>query len=190
MARISMLLVAAIAALALAAAAEAKEVSAAKVCGASGCVTTDDDDQLRGIPLGGDAPVEPPPTSEFYWIDVTVSDGRQDHHFGFYYVPAARRIGGNGEYPGSLAWFPVYDSPVLDELVKGIEPFAALERWPTAVKSPGELPVAAQATDDGRSWLPWVIVAAAIGAIAVVISFVLAIRRRGTAAGAREATTA
>ncbi len=190
MARISMLLVAAIAALALAAAAEAKEVTAAKVCGASGCVTTDDDDQLRGIPLGGDARVQPPRTSEFYWLDVTVDDGRRDHHFGFYYVPAARRIGGNGEYPGSLAWFPVYDSPVLDELVEGIEPFAALERWPNAVKSPGQLPLATEATDDGRSWLPWAIVTGAILAGVILVAVVVAVRRREARAGAHGATTA
>jgi hypothetical protein len=48
----------------------------------------------------------------------------------------------------------------------------------------------AEATDDGRSWLPWVIVAAAIGAVAVAISVLLAMRRRGTSTGAQEATTA
>jgi hypothetical protein len=190
MTRIGTLLVVTVAALVLAAAAEAKEVSAAKVCGASGCLTTEDEDQLRGIPLGGDAPVEPPPTGEFYWIDVTVDEGRQDHHFGFYYVPAARRIGGNGEYPGSLSWFPVYDSPVLDELVKGIEPFPALESWPTAVKSPGQLPVATEATDEGRSWLPWAILAAAIVAAGAVVAVIAAVRRREPEAGARGATTA
>jgi hypothetical protein len=163
--------------------ASAKGLTSLKACGASGCTTITDRDQLRGVPLGGSNQIPPPKTAPYYVLEFTVDRG--ETHFLTYYVPSAHAVAGNGEYPGRLVWFPTDES--FARIVGDLEPFPAPAHWPAEVKSPGRLPVSASTTardDNGRGPLGWLVIVLAVAAPVAVAAAL------GWAAHRRRATTA
>jgi hypothetical protein len=186
--KLVVLLAAAAAALALTATASGKELASLQACGESGCTTVDDGDWLSVLPLEGDTQVPPPKAAAFYVLTYTISDGDP---FTVYYVPSSDRLGGNGQVPGHLAWFPVNGAATraIRDAVAGLEPFPARHAWPAELKSPGRLPAsppdstAATATDErgGGGWVLWLLIVLATAGVATA-GVLVAGRRRPAAA--------
>ena len=84
--------------LALAAPAAAKELTKVTVCGASGCTTITDRDELRRLPTGGDTTAPPPEPTDYYTVTYSVEHEGASNRFTMYYVPAANLLGASPEF--------------------------------------------------------------------------------------------
>jgi hypothetical protein len=111
-------------AFAVATPAAAKEPISATVCGASGCKTITDRQQLREIP-GGESTVPLGRVAPYYRIEVLVGErAGATHSFVTYYVPSANAMAWSER--GLVAFHPIYGehaNEAMRKLVAGIRPF-------------------------------------------------------------------
>jgi hypothetical protein len=186
MRRWTTILVALAVACALTPAAAAKDLTNAQVCGRSGCADLPRDKNGDGlIQLRGSEGREvlPPPSVEPYYLLVwefgpPAEDG-QTARFATLYAPSADVVAAPGMYAGSIEWFGASEA-VLDKVrtaVRGLEPYAAPERWPRAISPPPIDAPSAPLASARRDWTGWA-VAAALALIAVAIVFALVRRIR------------
>jgi hypothetical protein len=141
--------------------AAAKDLSRAEVCGQSGCAAlpTDDDGdgliQLRGSE-GRDVAAQPR-VGPYYRLNWEFS---RRVHFMTLYVPSADLVAAQGMDPGSIEWFGASEA-VLAKVrgaARGLEPFAAPERWPaellaaTSIAQPAP-PTPSTESRDRRGWV-------------------------------------
>jgi hypothetical protein len=180
-------------ALALTPAAAAKDLTRAEVCGQSGCADLPRDANGDGlIQLRGSEgrEVSPAPKAAPYYLLVwefgpPAEDG-QTARFATLYAPSADLVAAPGMNPGSIEWFGASEA-VLDkvrEAIRGLEPFAAPQQWPTAISPPPNNPTATAPGSDRRDWTQWAFVA---GAALVVIAVVFSLARRRRLQGLRPA---
>ena len=170
--------------LVLAAPAAAKELTRAQICGASGCRTITDRDQLRALPTGGETTAAQPPAAGYYTVTFVIEHAAESDRFTMYYVPASNLLGANSEFAGSLAWFPVYGraTDAIRDAAEGIDAFPAPKRWPSEITVPARTPAASIAPSDGGAGIAagTLVVAGSAAALCAlaVIAFVAWIRRR------------
>jgi hypothetical protein len=104
-------------------AASAKEVTRAKVCGATDCVAVTDRGALRALlyigPAAADGPQEP---ASYYELRMTMSAGQETHTSTLVYLPAAELVGTGA--PGGYDWYEVGPgaATVLDAAATRLEP--------------------------------------------------------------------
>ena len=165
------ILFAAAVALLLAPAAAAKDLTRAEVCGQFGCAKLPRDRNGDGlIQLRGSEgrEVSPAPTAEPYYLLVwefgPPADDGQTARFATLYAPSADLVAAPGVNPGSIEWFGA-SVATLDKVrgaIRGLEPFAAPNQWPTVISPPANNPPTTTVSgSDGRDWTPWAFAAAA-----------------------------
>lgn len=112
-------------ALVLAAPAQAKELVQAQICGAEGCATTTDRDELMLVP-GGEAIGTPPPLAPYYEVRVTIAEGDDTSTWTSWYVPSADMVAFR-DPDGTTAFHPIFGKsiPFMREWAQQVEPFAA-----------------------------------------------------------------
>jgi hypothetical protein len=177
----------------------AKEVTKVTVCGASECRSTTDQLRLDSISDQGVTSDSPARASGWYEVRVTISPAEGEDFdpvdIKTVWVPAANRVRGLGEGDEEV-WYqpgPQYES-AISKLTAALRPFpvedlTGLEPRPAPATAP---PPAATPPGDGTS--PWVwaaIVAAGLGALALVPVLSRAVggsgrRRRGGTARTNE----
>ena len=180
------ILVALALALALPSTAAAKDLTRAEACGRSGCAELPRDKSGDGlIQLRGSEGREvsaPPSEAPFYllvWEFGPPAEDGQTARFATLYTPSANLFAAPGMRPGSVEWFGATGA-VLDKVraaTRGLEPYAAPERWPTVISPPSASPATPQRASDGAGWTRWALAAAlALLVIAIVISLARRVR--------------
>jgi hypothetical protein len=117
------LLLVALAALAAAAPASGKEFSRATVCGADGCNTITDRDELRALAVRGDRTLPPPAPGPFYSVELGTRDDVREYTWTIWYAPAAKAIAVVFPESGMVDWHPVDDPAGFERASRGLVPF-------------------------------------------------------------------
>ena len=115
------LVLVALVALVAAAPANGKELSRAVVCGADGCNTITDRDQLRTLIVHGDRTLPPPAPGPFYSVELGTRDDVQDYTWTIWYAPAAKAIAVVNEN-NNIVWHPA-GAAGFDRASRGLAPF-------------------------------------------------------------------
>src|ERR671923_290441 len=150
-------LVAALAGLVVTSAASAKELEA-QICGESDCVSVPNRQAVMLMVDDRDRTGGSPPPASYYRVDFTAHDGPASRTFSHVYVPSARLLASGGDMPHSIAWFRTTDAVVaaISEATRGVTPYKAPAKWPTAIDDPVFYSAPA-VSDDGRDWTPYVV---------------------------------
>jgi hypothetical protein len=112
----------ALAALVAAAPAHGKELTRAVVCGADGCNTITERDELRTLIVSGDQTLPPPAPGRFYSVELGTRDDVQDYTWTIWYAPAAKAIAVINE-SRDVAWHPVENAAGFERTSRGLTPF-------------------------------------------------------------------
>ena len=83
----------------------AKELSHATVCGAEGCRTITDRDELRGLIVGGDETLPPQAPGRFYAVELGTRDDVREYTWTIWYAPGPDAIAVVNE-AGNVVWHP------------------------------------------------------------------------------------
>jgi hypothetical protein len=128
MKKLALLLVAAAGLLAFVATAQAKEIGSLKVCGANGCNTFSDSDQLKGWePSGGQSSRPVAPAQRYYAVELGFTDpeGSGDiiHHENAYWLPGSGLF--RFESTTDSSWWQVLpnQAAMYQKAAAGIDPF-------------------------------------------------------------------
>jgi hypothetical protein len=151
--------VAALGVLATATVAQAKEMPA-EVCGAGGCVTVSNPGQVGALHSTG-APTAAPEPAPFFVVRFRSGvDARAPILWSYLYVPSVRAQRANDFGRGPVRWRRAeFVRPLLAELTKELEPYAASPTWTRTVS----------ASDEGFP-VGWVALGALGGAAFVVLA--------------------
>jgi hypothetical protein len=168
-------LVAALAGLVVTSAASAKELEA-QICGESDCVSVPNRQAVMLMVDDRDRTGGSPPPASYYRVDFTAHDGPASRTFSHVYVPSARLLASGGDMPHSIAWFRTKDAVVaaISEATRGVTPYKAPAKWPTAIDDPVFYSAPA-ASDDGRDWTPYVV---GLGAVLIALAAGALLARR------------
>src|SRR5262245_17375992 len=126
MKKLALLLVAAAGLLALVGTAQAKEIGSLKVCGANGCNTFADRDQLRGWEPSGDVPGQAvAPAQRYYSVELGFAEpeGNVIHREAAYWLPDSKLMRFRSTMDSS--WWGVLpnQTAMYEKAAAGIEPF-------------------------------------------------------------------
>jgi hypothetical protein len=126
MKKLALLVVVAAAVLALAGTAQAKEIGSLKICGASGCNTLADRDQLKGWEPNSDPTSQTvAPAQRYYTVEIGFTDpeGTIIHHENAYWLPD----GGLMRFAGQTMdpWWQVFpnQTAMYEKIAAGIDAF-------------------------------------------------------------------
>jgi hypothetical protein len=111
-----------LAALVATAPAYGKEFSRATVCGADGCNTITDRDELRALAVSGDRTLPPPAPGPFYSVELGTRDDVREYRWTIWYAPAAKAIALVDESK-RVTWHPVEDPTGFERASRGLAPF-------------------------------------------------------------------
>jgi len=128
MKKLALLLVAAAGLLALAGSAQAKEIGSLKVCGANGCKTFSDREQLKGWePSGGQSSQPAAPAQRYYAVELGFTDpegsGNIIHHENAYWLPDGALF--RFKATTDTSWWRVLpnQTAMYEKAAAGIDPF-------------------------------------------------------------------
>lgn len=171
---------------ALPSAAAAKEITSARVCGATQCRDVDDRDTLMTLGAGGDAKPPPKnPTGGWYRVRFVIRAEDELHRFTFAAVPSTRHLRYYDEGSGRHAWMDMSEVAVdsYRKVAAGMEPrpistLRGLDQKPPKVivdevVMPPEQPAAHTAGS-----FPWEWVAGGVAASLLAGGVILLARRR------------
>jgi hypothetical protein len=171
-------LIVVLATLVLAPAAAAKEITAVKACGDNGCVTTKDPAILQGLMNGGPPTVPPDAQAPAVRLTASVAErpgGKVMARFQSQWVPSLGLLVGED---GTWMELPASAARALNAL--DVEPFPATGAAPQPASSPAPVP---PATHDGGGAPAWVLIAAGLAIVALLVGGVLYVLRRPRGGG-------
>jgi hypothetical protein len=164
----------------IAPAAQAKEIRKARACGVDGCVTTRDHGVLQGMMNGG--PPTVPPTTDGAAYRITGAIVEPGHgvvaRVHSWWVPSLGMLVGEDG-----TWMPLEPSAVaaFERVTRDLEAIPGAKTGLAVAPPAKPAPAPARAADDGggTDWLPILLGAAAIAAIAAAVVLFLRRRPRG-----------
>jgi hypothetical protein len=172
--------------LAVPATASAKRLTAATVCGSSGCNTASDPSNLLPAMEGGPPSFGGPARAHpFYRLVVVVGENHASEQMKLVVVPRSRYV-----YGPDAAWRRI-DAPALRQvltLAHGLRPFPASRlpgmaaSTPSSHGTPAPAVTPQRSTPSARASFPWLAVASAAVTLLIVSGLVIAaLRARGFA---------